>query len=900
MVSLVVRKSLKAMLGYFGDNFDSMMWVAEAGERIAHPRIGGLIPGSKAVEPWSTLSPEEFVALARAVDDRRRQGGVLAIELGFAPPKSVSIAALADLRVSREIIAMHRSAVEDALSFMSPLLVAREKKRLTECGVRLMEFLHPWNRATEPQLHSHVLVLRDARYSHALWTTPLFLLQRTLRELYHYSLCARLLAGDYRVLLGEKGSLAWELQGVPSEIVERFLERSKSLKAMALANPKGYFSQGAEFRVAGLASRRQLPKTDASVSLGELRAKWRRNLPQFSLLGHSPRVETVEVDLQKVFRMSSILTREQFIGVHVRWWLGAGAPFPEAVLAADRLLRTHVKTNSLLHVGKGYCFPKSFKTEDALINEISSGFDGDQPLYHIKPESLRPLDGDILSRPHSIKVVSSFGEPVLDVRRLRTASRKPFKGQVLQLRYWNSAEVLEKIMTGQRKPLLIIVEEPFSVGDFGQRLIRLQLAGRPTTPEPKKTMKILGRSTIVTAGSTSNPQTIFSLLKKILGSDRGQTEKEFLDWEVNLLPHASPEELHEMNWSRLLQESKLDGTELELFRTVPWGRIFRGEWKKLGIFPSETTELPVPRNSSKLLRTIRKGWVWRFTGPPADGVIPVKKEVEKILQLDALQAILADGKQKISLIEPVRVKLRPGTPLLAPIRFESNRQVFHAGEVQFFDHVDREGKVWFRGGLFWPHANLVMEPAFYVQRLPKQQKSLPVLVVHHESSGDRIKWFSGLPPAEITIIRSDEPKEFCKDFALDLRQVAAAKKQSAVARIVNGEWMMDVDGLFEPPGIWRKMIHTLSPHSREVRKPTATEKPVGETSHCKAPPKPSHSVSLNPTISVQLPSKEAVTPNEREIEELRKAAGESSQQRRPKRILTETPERNSATEQDIN
>jgi conjugative relaxase-like TrwC/TraI family protein len=717
MVSLVIRKSLKAMLGYFGDTFDSMMWVAEAGERMTHPRVGGLIPGSKAVEPWSTLSPEEFVALARAVDDRRTKGGVLAIELGFAPPKSVSIAALACLRVSREIIAMHRSAVDDALSFMSLLLVAREKERLTECGVRLMEFLHPWNRATEPQLHSHVLVIRDFHFSHALWTTPLFLVQRTLRAVYHYSLCARLLAADHRIRLGDEGTLAWELDGVPTKAVEKFSERSKSLKAMALASPRGYFSQGAEFQVAGLASRRHLPKTDPTVSLGKIRETWRKKLSPFHLLGHSPRMEAVEIDLPIVFRMSSVLTREQFVGEHLRWWLGARAPLPEAVLTAERLLNTQVGAGRILTVGRGYCYPKSFESEDALIREITSGFDGDEPLYHTQLKPSQRVEKAILAQSHSVKVVSTAGEPVLDKGGLRTAAGKPFKGQVVNLRYWDCAEVLEKVRARQGRPLLVTIEEPFSVGDFGYRLVRLQLTGRLTIAEPEKAINIAGRTAVVTGRNTHavRRKSFFSGILKLLGP-KDDKAKKVVETEVTLAPDNTPEELGEMNWNRL--KSSKEGTEVEILRPVPWETLTRGEWKNLGVFAFRSTVLPVPKKSPKLLRTVQKKAAWFLTGPPVEGVIPViGKAREKGVRVEALQAMLTVSEPTISVIERVRARLAQGIPVLSPIRFESKHQSFPAGEVRIFDRVDPDGKVWFRDGQYWPNAHLVMEPAFLKTRI---------------------------------------------------------------------------------------------------------------------------------------------------------------------------------------
>ena len=160
-------------------------------------------------------------------------GGILAYELVLSAPKSVSVAALAGSQVEGRILEAHLSAVDDVLSLIAPNLFERrmEEKRafVNPSDATFLAFTHPWNRVIEPQLHTHVTISRP-RGGNALWGYPLFLLQRTLRAIYHYSLVSRLRGQGFRIRVGEPWSLAWELGGIADAVIWKFTERTKAIR----------------------------------------------------------------------------------------------------------------------------------------------------------------------------------------------------------------------------------------------------------------------------------------------------------------------------------------------------------------------------------------------------------------------------------------------------------------------------------------------------------------------------------------------------------------------------------------------------------------------------------------------------------------------------------------------
>lgn len=780
MVGLVIRKSLCGLLEYFAKDFCSPMWLDERKEQLARPRTSKL-QHAKVVPCWrDPLELNEFRELVDEADGNRKSDGILGLELGFAPPKSVSIAGLADSMVSVPILEAHRSAVDDALSFLSPLLFARANKELVPCGVKLLKFLHPWNRSGEPQMHSHVLFLRDSDFKHALWTTPIFMVQRALRDVYHYSLCERLSRIGLAIRLDEPGSLAWELAGVPDELLEVFSERSKRLKDFASRNPRGYFSQGAEFRVAGWSSRRKLPQTDSTISLAEARAKWKTKMVSLELSGESPKVETGPIALGHVFRMSSLVTRQQFIGTHLRWWLGATQPCYKAVALAGQILDCSAERGDVLKSGIAYCWPAGLKPEGLILKEISSAFGEGVRLQ--AGLSVKKSVRNLLGTDGGIKVISMDGDPLPKNFDLKTSDGNPFKGEVILKKSWHSEDILQSIRGRGKKPIVIFVEEPCSIGDFGARVQSASKSGILTALDPEVPGTVLGQQVVICKGGITGQ---FEETDHSSASDN-----KCLDWpleSVSVMPWLKQEEIDELNWNR--SAAVRDGHNVNLLRIVPGESLWEGCWEAMGVFATRNVTLPLEKKSSKELFTIRHGTAWFFTGPEVDGVFPVMAVTnKKVVPAEAIKKMVTNKDSNLLLVQRIGVKIRRGIPLRSPRRFVKEKQVFRPGEVFVVESVDENGRIHFQNKSFWPSPHIILEPAFFVREFSRHQDKLPHVRFDADRQKIRLGHIKNLPPTGLLAIFSNNPLGFCQQLNRELEHQVFAKLLNTTGRIMDGSF----------------------------------------------------------------------------------------------------------------
>lgn len=874
MVSLVVRKSANKFRSYFEDDFESRMWIDESGRRLFTPNLGGLLPAKAAVSAWGNLSPKQFRDIVTGLDNQRKRGGILAVELGFAPPKSVSVAALADEQVASGILKVHDAAVDDALAFSSKFLLARNHGTLVDCGVLLLKFLHPWTKANDPQVHTHILLLRDFTFSHALWTTPLFLLQRCLAEVYHYSLCSRLVYQEYNILVDQHGGLAWELQGVPNYLLKGFSKRSESLKKLAMENPRGYFSQGAEFRVAGWASRRQLPKTDLSVSLKEARDSWRQGMPCFKLKGPSSTVDRGAVDLKHIFRMSSVLRREQFIARHLRWWLGSSLQLHAAIKLVGAILDDHVEKGRLLYSKDSYCFPEAFDAEYTLLQAISTGI-GDG--HRLKAKGLKPgrVSG-LLASDSEVKIISTDGEAPPPAADLRTEAGKRFNGVIKSIRHWDTPAILQEVQSRQGKALVVFVEEPVSVGNFGKKLDRVLSSSTIKTAQPDKIFEFAGRRLKITKGDLiKNLKSRSGMLTRLFDSLFPAVDLLQREGVVIHAPCLTQEDAYDLNWNLLSRKTTKEDSQVSLCRPVSWERLLDGEWEHLGIFAASNTTLPASKESRGMLRTIRHGQTWFFTGPALGDAIPViGLKRKKKVSLEAIKGFLHSKKSGLLLVQRSLVRLRQGIPMISPVRVESRGQVFPVGHVVVVKKFDDQGVVHFHNGTHWPMEHLVMEAAFVVREFSKNQSPLPTVATQLEPDAIE-KPLKALAPAVLTLISSNDPKNLCERVNKDLYFQGVARKRNAIDRVKRGEMVDDLSLLFPTDAEWRSLIKGMNqclvtfPPTKKNSDPTTA--PEGKSELDVVPSSFSSdkdkSVPMNPSV-VDAPMGSAELPPEDDSETL--------------------------------
>jgi conjugative relaxase-like TrwC/TraI family protein len=160
---------------------------------------------------------------------------VAALDLTFSAPKSVSVLhAVANERISSELVACHEEAVEAALVYLeeTAVLVARRtgpRLSLHEGGGFVTAaFRHRRSRALDPQLHTHCVSANMARGRDGRWTAlhhpTLFRAAQTAGYLYQAHL---------RALVRERLGLEWgqvrkgaaELEAIDRGVLEEFSRR---------------------------------------------------------------------------------------------------------------------------------------------------------------------------------------------------------------------------------------------------------------------------------------------------------------------------------------------------------------------------------------------------------------------------------------------------------------------------------------------------------------------------------------------------------------------------------------------------------------------------------------------------------------------------------------------------
>jgi len=860
VVGLVKRESCKKLLGYFAGDFESSMWESKRLGKVFLPRTRRL-GTSGFLDEWSALSKKDFEEHVGNVEAWRGRKGILGLELGFAPPKSVSLACFLDQSdLLKLILGWHLSAVDEALEFISRQLLARKKGQLIDCGVRLFEFLHPANRAGEPQLHSHVVVLKDFDFSHALWTTPLFLLQRTLREVYHYSLCSRFVEQGLRIRLGGGKGLAWELQGIHGDLLREFSKASGELKELAENLSTGFFSQGAEFRIAAWASRRLLADEKTRYTLAERQKIWIKrieeaNLPFPALESASIKSRELEpVCLEEIFRLSSTLTREQFIGAHLRFWLGSEKPFARAVKVAEKILDQQVKIGNVFSSDRVYCWRQGFKAENEIRMLLQSKFGKGTPVFLKPAAGLSSQQIKVLSAPHGIKLISTQGKPAPSKDELFDQSGMPFTGNVFPMQYWESKRALDLLTSDA--PTIIFVEEPSCVGDFLNEVETFLPVGVPKKIVPRRAFKYKNKNLIVLEGDltkelrgdrkSSGPLAMVkrtwrlvasNFLQNLDSSKKNRRERASLATTLKFhvvtggwLSRLKSEELRDLNWNQLSELTKSAGKPVQLYRPVPPEILSPdGNWDGLAISAFKNVSLPAELTSNKL-KGFRQSSLWSVKKVCEAKVELVSgTRAKKELPLKTLKILLQKNKERLLLVRSTTVFLKPGIPLACPLNFRSCGQFFRKGEVLIVRSVGRDGSITFhqlgtrkektQGSLRWPTANIIMEPSFFVSGFVKNQSLLPVIDVQVDPTDSLPGTLDKLPACRVLRLFCSDAVELCRQIEFAKNQKLAADVKSLRDRILHGESPRALSHLFPTAAEWWDVFEEWESRSRSTSGP---------------------------------------------------------------------------------
>ncbi len=187
---------------------------------------------------------EQETARIQAEEARRHHAAVAGFDFTFSAPKSVStLWALLDAGTQALIVDAHHAAIDDILAVLEGEVAmtrigANGVAQVEVRGVAATAYDHYDSRSGDPQLHTHVVVanrvqaVRDGRWR-TLDSRALHAAVVALSEHYNATLADRL-----AVILGlgwedrtrpRDRTPAWEIVGVPDELIREFSSRSRDI-----------------------------------------------------------------------------------------------------------------------------------------------------------------------------------------------------------------------------------------------------------------------------------------------------------------------------------------------------------------------------------------------------------------------------------------------------------------------------------------------------------------------------------------------------------------------------------------------------------------------------------------------------------------------------------------------
>ena len=201
----------------------------------------------------------------------------------FSVPKSVSVCwALADPALRRDLEAAHDGALEAALGFLESA-GGRARRGLggrdghVPAALAVACFTHPASRESDPQLHSHAIVLNLGHGADGRWTAidsrTLYLHRRAAAGVYRAELRARVAALGGTWSAPDHRGLS-ELVGVDRETLRAFSRRRQQIE-QTLAGWTGTGRQASQ--AACLMTRR----AKLGAELSELSEEWRTRADGF-------------------------------------------------------------------------------------------------------------------------------------------------------------------------------------------------------------------------------------------------------------------------------------------------------------------------------------------------------------------------------------------------------------------------------------------------------------------------------------------------------------------------------------------------------------------------------------------------------------------------------------------
>ena len=247
MLTIATYKNEKQVEKYFEEHLSSGEYHSEKGDTLG--TWHGKTAEHLGLSEGSVIKSEDFKSLVRAIDPRngksflirKKSNRIIAREMSFSAPKSVSI--LAITMGDKRLIEAHQLSVAAAfreLESMAESKVRRglwvnaDGKRATG-NIIAARFTHKTSRALDPQLHTHNVVFNvtfdvSEKRLKALDPHAIFMGANYISEIYRAELAQRIRSLGYDL---EMGKHTFRIKGVSPEMEALFSKRSLQIEKAA-------------------------------------------------------------------------------------------------------------------------------------------------------------------------------------------------------------------------------------------------------------------------------------------------------------------------------------------------------------------------------------------------------------------------------------------------------------------------------------------------------------------------------------------------------------------------------------------------------------------------------------------------------------------------------------------
>ncbi|TDO27943.1 conjugative relaxase-like TrwC/TraI family protein [Kribbella sp. VKM Ac-2527] len=222
------------------------------GRALGRPYPVSKSPAERVAEQIRALDPtldqadkeREIDAIRSAESRRKSKQAVAGFDLTFSPVKSVSaLWATSDVGVQEQIVAAHHEAIDDVIGLIERQAAFTRTgdggiAQITTKGLIATAFDHWDTRSGDPQLHTHVVIANRVQGPDGKWRTldgrVLYAAIVAMSEVHNVLLADNLsrrlgVVWDLRDR-GERRNPAYEIDGIPDELIREFSSRTEQIE----------------------------------------------------------------------------------------------------------------------------------------------------------------------------------------------------------------------------------------------------------------------------------------------------------------------------------------------------------------------------------------------------------------------------------------------------------------------------------------------------------------------------------------------------------------------------------------------------------------------------------------------------------------------------------------------